>query len=139
MSQTMAIEKRVHFHIRGRGRKDMCLGVEPAAPLTPSASVPRVARLLALAIRCATLVRTEEVADYAELARLAHVTRARITQILNLLHLAPDIQEELLFLQGKPRGRGAILLAHLQPIAAIPDWRRQRRRWQALKRARATE
>jgi hypothetical protein len=66
------------------------------------------------------------------------VTRARITQILNLLHLAPDIQEELLFLEGQPRGRGAVLLAHLQPIAAIPVWRRQRRHWQALKRARAT-
>ena len=34
-----------------------------------------------------------EVADYAELARLAYVSRARITQITNLLHLAPDILE----------------------------------------------
>jgi hypothetical protein len=34
-----------------------------------------------------------KVADYAELAQLAHVTRARMTQIMNLLHLAPDIQE----------------------------------------------
>jgi hypothetical protein len=64
---------------------------------------------------------------------LAHVTRARITQVLNLLHLAPDIQEELLYLPGKPRGRGTVLLADLQCLAAIPDWCRQRRRWQALK------
>jgi hypothetical protein len=33
-----------------------------------------------------------------ELARLGHVSRTRVTQILNLLHLAPDIQERLLFL-----------------------------------------
>jgi hypothetical protein len=64
------------------------------------------------------------------------VSRARITQILNLLHLAPDIQEELLYLEGHPRGRGGILLADLQGLATIPDWRQQRRRWQALKSAR---
>jgi hypothetical protein len=138
MSQTITIEKRVHFHVRGRGHEEIGLAVEPAAPLKPSASVPRVTRLMALAMRCDALVRSGEVADYAELARLAHVTRARITQILNLLHLAPAIQEELLFLEGKPRGRGAILLTQLQPLAAIPDWRRQRRRWHALKRSRAT-
>ncbi len=48
------------------------------------------------------LIREGVVTDYAELARLGHVTRARVTQIMNLLHLAPDIQETLLFL---PAGR----------------------------------
>src|SRR5271170_8053167 len=111
MSQGLTIEKPVHFHVRERGRKE--LHVASATPVVSSA--PRIARLMALALRCHDLVRAGEVADYAELARLAHVTRARITQILNLLHLAPAIQEELLFLQGNPRGRGTILLAHLQP------------------------
>jgi hypothetical protein len=138
MSQTITIAKRVQFHIGGRGRKDMRQAVKPAAPLTLSAPVPRVARLMALAIRCDALVRAGHIADYAELARLAHVTRARITQVMNLLHLAPDIQEDLLFLEGQPRGWAAILLAQVQPIAAVPDWRRQRRRWHALKRSRAT-
>lgn len=62
------------------------------------ARAPRVAKLMALAIRFEQLVRDGNVADYAELARLGHVTRARLTQIMNLLALAPDIQEATLFL-----------------------------------------
>jgi hypothetical protein len=63
-----------------------------------SLSIPRIARLLALAIRFDRLLRAEELRDYAELARLGHVTRARMTQIMKLLNLAPDIQEQILFL-----------------------------------------
>jgi hypothetical protein len=55
-------------------------------------SIPRIAQLMALAIRFERLVREETVRDYAELARRGHVTRARMTQIMKLLHLAPDIQ-----------------------------------------------
>jgi DNA invertase Pin-like site-specific DNA recombinase len=62
--------------------------------------IPRIARLIALAIRYEGLVREGAVRDYAELARLGEVTRARITQIMNLLWLAPDVQERLLFLEG---------------------------------------
>lgn len=46
-----------------------------------------------------------ELADYAELARLAHVYSARITQIMNLLHLAPDIQETILHLCARAEDR----------------------------------
>jgi hypothetical protein len=60
------------------------------------------------------------------------VTRARISQILNLLHLAPDIQEALLFLPPTLRGRDALILADLTPIAACIDWRKQRRLWRRL-------
>ena len=60
--------------------------------------VSRIARLMALAIRFEWLVRQETVRDYAELARRGHVTRARMSQIMKLLNLAPDIQETLLFL-----------------------------------------
>ena len=51
-----------------------------------------------VAIRFERLIQAGAVADYAELARLGHVTRARITQIMNLRLLSPDIQERLLFL-----------------------------------------
>ena len=60
------------------------------------------------------------------------MTRARVSQILNLLYLAPDIQEALLFLPPTRRGRDAILLADLMPIAALFDWRKQRRLWNQL-------
>jgi hypothetical protein len=63
---------------------------------------------------------------------LGHVTRARISQILNLINLAPDIQEALLFLPPTRRGRDPILLADVQPIAATFDWRKQRRLWRQL-------
>jgi hypothetical protein len=58
-----------------------------------------------------------------------NVTRARVCQIMNLVYLAPDIQEAILHLPRTQRGRDPIILADLQPIAATPDWRRQRRWW----------
>jgi hypothetical protein len=74
----LSIECDVHFTKHGRGRKELEAGAEPPAP-TPG-RVPRVARLLALAHRLERLVRTGVVKDYAEAARLGHVTRARISQ-----------------------------------------------------------
>jgi hypothetical protein len=63
-------------------------------------AIPRIARLMARAIRFDGLLRDERFRDYAEIARLGRVTRARITQIMKLLNLAPDIQEHILFLPG---------------------------------------
>ena len=68
------------------------------------APIPRIARLMALAIRLEGLVRKQRLQDYAELARLGSVTRGRMTQIMQLLHLAPDIQEQLLFFQQRFQG-----------------------------------
>jgi hypothetical protein len=130
MSTTWTIEVPVHFQRCGRGsRKEMHAGVA-AAPL-PAGRVPRVARLMALALRFEELVRTGGVASYSTLAALGHVTRARISQIVSLLHLAPDIQEALLFLPTL-RGRDPVILADLMPLAASIDWRKQRRLWRQL-------
>jgi hypothetical protein len=90
---------------------------------------------MALALRLERLVKDGEVTDYADLARLGHVTRARVTQIMNLLNLAPDIQEELLFLPRTVKGRDPIRERHLRPIALVLDWRKQRRMWAALQEA----
>lgn len=97
-----------------------------------SGRVPRVSRLMALAIRFDELVRTGVVRDFAEIARLGHVTRARITQITNLLNLAPDLQVQLLFLAPIQLGRDPIVLRDLQPIATTWDWRKQRKMWANL-------
>jgi hypothetical protein len=59
--------------------------------------------------------------DQAELARLGHVTRARLTQIMNLLCLAPDIQEQILFLPATERGRDVVAEKQLRPVAGAPD------------------
>lgn len=73
-------------------------GGEAAAPDAAKVRVPRVAHLMALAIRFDQLLRDGVVANQTELARLARVTQPRMTQIMNLLHLAPDIQEAVLML-----------------------------------------
>jgi hypothetical protein len=133
MSRTLTVECDVHFERSGRGAP-RTLEPGPAPPLPHPGRVPRVARLMALAIRFENLVGTGAVADYADLAALGHVSRARITQIMNLLLLAPDIQEELLFLPKTRSGRDRFHLAQLQPIALTPDWGRQRRLWKQLQR-----
>ena len=94
--------------------------------------VPRIARLMALALRFEQLVRSGAVRDYAELARLGQVSRARLTQVMNLLHLAPDLQEEILFLAPVLNGRDPIHLENLQALVTLLDWRSQRRQWDAM-------
>jgi hypothetical protein len=131
MSPTMIIEVPVSFPHPGRGHLTELRSGAASASL-PLGRVPRVARLMALALRLDELVRTGQVASYSALAALGHVTRARISQILNLIHLAPDIQEALLFLPPTQRGRDPIILADLMPIAAAFDWRKQRRLWRRL-------
>jgi hypothetical protein len=131
MTRGLTITKEVHFSRTKRGQKVMGEGAatEPPEP----GSIPRVTRLMALAIHMEDLVRRGEVADYADLARLTHVSRARETQIMNLLHLAPDIQEAILGLPRSDGGRDPIREKAVRPIAAAPDWRKQRRMWANLK------
>jgi len=82
-----------------------------------------------LAIRFENLIRTAQIADQADVARLGRVSRPRVTQIMNLLHLAPDIQEAILHLPRTTRGRDPIQERHVRPICANLDWRKQRRMW----------
>jgi hypothetical protein len=131
MTTATRIECEIHFERRGRGRKELAAGAEPPAPTMPG-RVPRVARLLALAHRLERLARTGAVKDYAELARLGHVTRARISQILSLLNLAPALQEAVLFWPPTERGRDPVILHDLLPLAAAYDWRKQRKMWRRL-------
>lgn len=95
-------------------------------------TIPRVTRLMALAIKFDGMLARGEVRDYADLARLGYVSRARITQIMNLLTLAPEIQEKILFLHRTIKGHDPIREQNLRPIAGEPDWREQRRLWRKL-------
>jgi hypothetical protein len=110
---------------RGKSPKENERTIKPG-------NIPRVSKLMALAIRMEGLVQRGEVRDYADLARLGYVTRARITQIMNLLNLAPDIQEELLFLPRTIKGRDPIFEKDLRPIVTVPFWQRQRNMWAKL-------
>jgi len=53
---------------------------------------------------------------------------------MSVLLVAPDIQEELLFLPMTNGSRSPIRERMVRPIAAIPDWRKQRKMWEELKR-----
>jgi hypothetical protein len=129
---TLTIESSIHFDRQRKGAKTIKRGMAaPAAAFV--GRVPRIAKLMALALRFEQLVQSGHIADYAELARLGHVTRARITQVMNLLLLAPDIQEELLFLPRITSGRDKLALRKLQAIAGTVDWQVQRRLWAELK------
>src|SRR5258707_9460100 len=87
---------------------------------------PRVTCLLALAHRLEALVRSGEVKDYAALARAGHVSRARVSQILKLLMLAPSIQEDLLRLPPRSAGSEGITERDLRKVVEEPHWDRQR-------------
>jgi hypothetical protein len=133
MSTPLTVECKVEFRRLAKGRKQMQDAPAVPRPVVPPGRVPRVSRWMALAIRFEQLLREGNVASYAELARLGHVTHARISQIMNLLHLAPDIQEAILFLPRTERGRDPMILHDLQPIAAELDWQRQRERYNELR------
>jgi len=66
--------------------------------MEPEGRAPRIARLLTLAHKLDAMVRSGEIHDYAELARLGHISPALLTQIMALRHLAPAIHEYVLFL-----------------------------------------
>ncbi len=87
---------------------------------------------MALAIYYEDLFRSGHVHDYAEIATLGHVTRARVTQIMNLLLLAPDIQEHLLSLDRIGDGRDPMCLRVFQHVALQSDWRQQRKTFKSL-------
>lgn len=129
----LTVRSSFHFKPVRYGRKEMRNGDKPVV-VAPTGRIPRLSRLMALAIRFDELIRSGEVMDYADLARLGHVTRARVTQIMNLLNLAPDIQEMLLFLPETMDGRDPVKDWQVRPIAAMPCWRAQRRAWKRLLR-----
>jgi hypothetical protein len=81
---------------------------------------------MALAIKLDGLIRSGEVTSQRELAAIAHVTPARVTQILGLLHLAPDIQEALLNLPPVISRRDPITEREIRPVAALVRWSGQR-------------
>jgi hypothetical protein len=139
MSASIIIERTLPFGRRSRAGSQECQA-DQRRPLAtvPSPRVPRIARLMALALHIETLVQAGTVPSYAAAARLGHVSRARVSQILSLLQLAPDLQEQLLFLQRPAHGRESWPLRHILIIAADLDWSQQRRRWRKHQRIHTT-
>ncbi|GIW81346.1 MAG: hypothetical protein KatS3mg105_3153 [Gemmatales bacterium] len=128
----ITVKKQVFLTRSQRGRRRI-EDKPSASQMVPAGRVPRVSRVMALAIEFDRLLREGIVSSTIELARLAQVTQPRITQVLNLLHLAPDIQEELLFLPLVTEGRDPINEKQLRRLCAEVSWRKQRKMWAQFK------
>ena len=94
--------------------------------------VPRISRMMALAIRFDDLLRRGVIKDQAELAQLGYVSRARVTQIMDLLYLAPAIQEEILHLPTFLNKKATITERQIRPITLILNWQEQKKAWLSI-------
>jgi hypothetical protein len=110
---------------------------EGPKPARPTGRVARVSRLLALAHHFQHLLDAGVVRTQMELAVLTKLTTARISQIMGLLVLAPDIQEEILFLPPVTQGRAPVTERELRPLLKTLVWSEQREQWAALRAARS--
>jgi hypothetical protein len=106
---------------------------EGPKPARPAGRIPRVARILAQAHHFQNLIDTGVVRTQMELAELTRLTTARITQIMNLLVLAPDIQEEILFMSPVTKGPAPVTERDLRPVVKTLVWNEQRERWAAIR------
>ena len=121
----------IRYSLPTKRRKETSPAGQPRTSPQPG-RIPRVARLVALAHKFQRMLDAGEVESMADLARLGRVTPARITQIMDLLLLAPDIQEALLFLPPVERGYAPIHLREPRYVCQTPLWQEQRRRWAEL-------
>ena len=125
------VTRSVHFK-RGRKYHNHLRRGKP--PKRPKGRIPRLSRLMALAITYDEMLRQGEVRDMATLARREQVTRPRMTQIMDLILLAPDIQEEILFFPKTDGRRFPISQKYIEPLTRVPDWNRQRELWTEIKK-----
>ncbi|TWU28037.1 hypothetical protein [Novipirellula artificiosorum] len=146
MNSKLTVNRSFHVQTRRNGSKSLAEG---KAPTKPQGRVPRITRLLALAHRCRDLVRDGVIINQSELAHYGQISTTRMSQIMWLDNLAPEIQEQILDLprtiRGHERsgatndpgprtiqGRDAILEREVRPIAKTLDWDDQRKMWADL-------
>ena len=93
---------------------------------------PRITQVLALALQFQEMLDRGEIHRYSDLARLGCVSRERISQMMVLIWLAPDIQEAILKLPQVPGGRFPISEGTVRRVARLPFWEDQRAHWQTV-------
>ncbi len=114
---------------RPRQRDD---SLAKSAP-SPKGGPCRAAQMLALAHEFQRLIDEGEVPDRATLAKQVGLTRARLTQILDHLLLAPEIQESVLYMHVEVGRRAPISERDLRGLVRERDWRDQRASWDGLR------
>jgi hypothetical protein len=117
----------IQFQLRPRCKREA-----PRAAIVERGKLPRIAEVLALALQFDDMIRRGVARDHADLARLGCISQERISQIMRLLWLAPDIQQEILTLPRTPRGRFQVGEGALRQIASKMLWCEQRQMWAGL-------
>ena len=115
-----------------REERISCKGTTHAESLARSIGVPRISRLMAIAIHFENIMNAGVATDQLTLANLGNVSRARITQIMNLLNLAPEIQSEILGLTRSKSITSGITERRLRPILETSNWSKQSALWRAV-------
>ncbi len=118
------VTRTVDFAVKGKRKSDRVAE-------EPRGRVPRISKLMALAIRYEQMLNDGVVQSQSELAELLHVSQPRMTQIMNLLHLAPVLQEEILMLEEVMPGQ-AITEHHLREITSSSSWNEQVMKWRRV-------
>ena len=119
-----SIKMDVHFTPGNHNHRLLRKGKQPKH--SKSTRLPRITRLMALALRYEGLLDQGLVKSHQELADLAGVERSQISTILRFRLLAPDIQEWLLNLPETEKGNDPVGMIELRSIAATPSWEKQR-------------
>jgi hypothetical protein len=88
---------------RGRkGHKRVAMPAPPRErPAIDPATVPRITRMLVLGYHFERLVREGKVKNYADIARVTGLSKARVTQLVNLTLLPLEVQERVLLASSR--------------------------------------
>ena len=131
----ITVKRKLNVQIVARGRKTIRphdANSDNSSKPKPPARIPRIARLMALAIHYQEMLRTGEATDMIELSRRAKVSQPRMSQIMALNLLAPDIQTALLDLPPQSKGKPFLHEKRIRPITAMLEWTEQRVAWQQI-------
>jgi hypothetical protein len=133
MQQNNSVESQFQIHPspRAAAQRDG----QPGAPAVAGGRLPRITQVLALAMQFREMIRRGDARDCADLARLGGLTRERISQIMKLLWLAPDIQMDILYLPPTPSGRFPVSEVAMRKIANRLAWPDQHEEWVKLKQS----
>lgn len=128
--QSSAAEIQFRLHATSHATN----GTGPSdAPASGNGRIPRVTQVMALAIHFQEMIQRGEAHDYADLARLGCLTRERMSQIMELVWLAPDIQQAILEFPPTRVARFPIGELAVRRVAEKLCWVEQRAMWRKLK------
>ena len=126
------VEFQVHFQTGYRGRRHLRKGTSSKEPERLNEDLPRLTRLLALAHRWNRLIEEGVVTNYSEISRMMGLSRARVTQIMDLMYLSPKIQENVLLPRSNRKPVSTVPERLMRQINKTPEWADQRKLWQNL-------